>query len=188
MLPGVRDRLEALFPGRVRYHEPGKAVAFGAAIHAAQLTGHAPKLNLPAELRGLTGHATAVRTVEPATGRVQLDVVVPANLPLPVRATRTYFTSRADQQRIALEVIQTPADGAAETMLGRLVVGPLPRPRLNYPVEVTIEARLDGTIAVTAYDAETGIELAQVFSRHDDEAGGLALQHALVRGTAVNNL
>lgn len=189
MLPGVRARLEALFPGRIRYHEPGKAVAFGAAIHAAQLSGDAPRLNLPAELRGLTGHATAFRTVEPTTGRVQLDIVVAPNLPLPIRVTRTYFTSRPDQQRVALEVIQTPADRVGETMLGRLVIGPLPEPRVNYPIEVTVDARLDGTIAVTAYDAGTGIELAQVFSRPEDQAGGgLALQHALVRETVVNNL
>ncbi len=189
MVPAIRDRMERLFPERVRYHEPGKAVAFGAAIHALQLSGDAEALDLPPTLRGVSGHATGVRVVDPHTGRVTFDAVVPQNVPLPGRATRTFFTTRAEQERIVLEIVQfRPGDGQ-ETYLGDLVVGPLARPRLNYPVDVTIEVRADSTVAVSAYDAESGLELEQLFSRDDaSAAAALARQHALVRATPVNHL
>jgi len=69
------------------------------------------------------------------------------------------------------------------------VVGPLGAPRQNYPVELTTEYRVDGTIAAEAYDAQTGMELAAVFG--GDEEGGtanLALQKALVDATVINNI
>lgn len=189
MVPAVRDRMERVFPGRVRYHEPAKAVAFGAAIHAAQLSGDAQALDLPPLLRGVTGHAIGVRVRQPQTGRITLDTIVPENVPLPARATRTYFTNRADQERVVLEIVQFRANEESQTQLGQLVVGPLVRPRSNYPVDVAIEARTDGTVAVNARDAETGTELAQVFSRDDATAtAALAGQQALVRATPVNNL
>jgi molecular chaperone DnaK len=189
MVPAARDRMERIFPRRVRYHEPAKAVAFGAAIHAAQLSGEARALDLPAVLRGVTGHATGIRVVDPHTGRVTVDPIVPQNVPLPARAARTYFSTRADQQRIVLEIVQSRINVPGAVYLGKLVVGPLPRPRLNYPVDVAIEVRTDETVAVSACDAETGLELHHQFAR-DDETGASALanQHALVRRTVVNQL
>jgi hypothetical protein len=73
--------------------------------------------------------------------------------------------------------------------LGQLVVGPLQAPRPNYAVEVTTEYREDGTIAVQAYDGQTGIELEQVFGKMgDDGTGYLAAQRSLVRSTTINNV
>jgi molecular chaperone DnaK len=189
MVPDARRRMEQLFPGRVRYHEPAKAIAFGAAIHAAQLSGDAQLLDLPPALRGVSGHATGVRVLQPQSGHVSVDALVPQNVPLPARAKRTYFTTRTDQARVVLDIIQFRENEPSQTYLGQLIVGPIIRPRINYPVDVTIEVRADSTVAVIAHDAETGLELEQVFTRDDEAASAvLAGQHALVRGMPVNNL
>ncbi len=69
------------------------------------------------------------------------------------------------------------------------MVGPLDSARQNDPVEVTTEYRVDGTVAVEAYDANTGMELAAVFGGDADSGGaGLALQKALVDSTVINNV
>ena len=69
------------------------------------------------------------------------------------------------------------------------MIGPLNAPRPNYAVEVTTEYREDGTVAVQAYDAQTGVELEHVFGRQgEDGAGHLASQRSLVRNTVINGL
>jgi molecular chaperone DnaK (HSP70) len=192
MLPAVEARMRALFsrPGqRVFYHEPTKAVAFGAAMHASQLSGEADRYQLPPEFKGVSGLSVGVRTVNPQTGRVVIDTLIKRNMTLPVRVVKTYYTARANQERIVLELVQFGDRPDDAISLGQLVVGPLPSPRQNYPIEVTVENREDGTIAVQAYDAQTGVELQQVFGRHGDSGlASLASQRALVRSTVINNL
>lgn len=192
MVPAISQRVKKLFcaPGqRVMYHEPTKAVAFGAAIHSAQLAGESEQYQLPPEFRGVTGYNIGVRTVSPETGRISIDVLIKKNMPLPASTRRIYYTTRANQDRIVLELVQYRDSNDKVISLGQLVVGPLPSPRSNYPIEVSVENREDGTVAVLASDAQTGVELTQVFGRDTkDQFGQVASQRALVRSTFINNL
>jgi len=193
MVPMVEERMKAILSGsdqRVLYHEPTKAVAYGAAIHTAQLTGDAQRFDIPPEFRGVTGYCIGVQTIDPATGRVAIDALIKQNMPLPVKVSKTYYSSRADQQRVVLELVQYRTGEEQKAVnVGRLVIGPLPSPRQNYPVDVTVECREDATIHVVAADAQTGVELQQTFVR-DDAAGvsRLATERALVRSAIINNM
>ncbi len=216
MVPAVKVYIDAAFPDtKILFHQPTRAVAYGAAIHAAQLAGHAQALELPPEFRGVTGYCVGVRTMDPSTGRVVLDTLIKKNMPLPAKARKTYFTTRPNQQRMVLELVQyrdlrnqgrsgsSRGPGGSSTgrsgsnraeqddviSLGQMVVGPLPSPQVNYPIEVSIENLEDGTVAVGAYDAQTGIELSQVFGREgQDGLAHLGTQRALVRNTVINQL
>lgn len=180
-IPSVERRLKEVFGGgggggggaenRIRRHEPSKAVAYGAAMRAAQVAGEADAYRLPAELKGVTGYSVGVRTLDPSSGGVAIDNLVKKNMPLPARASKTYYTTRADQSHISLELVQHRGDGAPPVPLGTLTVGPLERPRLNYPVEVGVEYREDGTVRVRATDADSGRELEQSFG--GDPAGDI---------------
>jgi molecular chaperone DnaK len=188
-VPMAEERLRAIFPNQqLRHHEPSKAIAYGAALHAAQLAGDAEAYQIPPELRGVTGYNVGVRTVDAASGRVVVDTLVKKSMPLPVKAKKTYYTTRKNQERIVLDFVQYRDPGEL-VPLGRLNVGPLPPVRANHPIEVTTECRADGTVAVEAYDAHTGATLAQVFGTDDqDGAASLALQKTLVDATLINNL
>jgi molecular chaperone DnaK (HSP70) len=192
MVPAISQRYRKLFcnPGqKVMYHEPSKAVAFGAAIHSAQLAGESEEYQLPPEFRGVTGYNLGVRTISPETGRISIDVLIKKNMPLPVSTRKIYYTARPNQERMVLELVQYRDPNDKVVSLGQLVVGPLPSPRSNYPIEVTVENREDGTIAVLASDAQNGVELTQVFGRDArDQFGHVASQRALVRATFINNL
>jgi hypothetical protein len=90
---------------------------------------------------------------------------------------------------MALEIVQYLSTDDEMIALGRLVVGPLPSPKANYPIEVMVENREDGTVEVRAYDPQTRIELNQAFSRESDDVfGHLASQRLLVKGTVLNNV
>lgn len=192
LVPVVEDRLRAIFSRpnqQVFYHEPSKAVAYGAALHAHQLAGEGDAYNLPPELRGVSGYNVGVRTVDPVTSRVSIDTLIKKNMPLPCTVRKTYYTSRPKQERVVLDFVQFRDQRDSMVSLGQMVVGPLGSPRVNYPIEVTTEYGEDGTVSVQAYDAQTGVELHHEFGR--DSADGtthLASQRALVRSTVVNNV
>jgi molecular chaperone DnaK len=192
LVPAVEERLRKVFAGpsqSVFHHEPSKAVAYGAALHAHQLSGEAEAFNLPPELRGVSGHSVGVRTLEPGSGRVAVDTLIKKNMPLPSKARKTYYTTRANQERIVLDFVQFRDAKEGLVSLGQLVVGPLSSPRANYPIDVTTEYREDGTVAVQAYDAQTGVELQQEFGQDaPDGVAHLASQRALVQSTVVNNV
>jgi molecular chaperone DnaK len=192
MIPSAVKTLRSIFcaPGqRVLFHEPTKAVAFGAALRAAQITGTESKLHIPPELRGVSGYNVGIRTIDPVTRSPRIDTLIKKNLPLPARARRTYYTHRADQTRIVVDVVQHLEATDTPVTLGQLTVGPIASPRVNYPIDIALENREDGTIAVQAYDPQTGVEIAHVIERdREDPVSYLAPQRTLVRSTLINNL
>src|SRR5690606_31438773 len=115
MVPYVRDRLSKIFSRthqKIFFHEPMRAVAYGAALHAHQLDGDTEQFDMPPEFRGVTGYHIGIRTVDPRTGKPVTDCLIKKNIPLPARATRTYYTVHANQNRIRLRLVQyTAADG-----------------------------------------------------------------------------
>ncbi len=166
LVPAVVDRVRKEFDGdeqEVLYHEPSKAVAYGASLRAAQLSGEKVAYTLPPELKGVTGYNVGVRTIDPTTGEVTVNTLIKKNMPLPTRISKTYYTTRHDQRNMVLDFVQFSGDPKQAVSLGILNVGPLPNPRLNYPIGVYTQYREDGTIAVEATDANTGETLEQTF-------------------------
>ena len=191
MVPAIEGRVRGRFSAphqRVMFHEPSRSVAFGAAIHALQLSGETDLLGLPPELRGVSGYAVGVRTVTPS-GQITIDTLLKKNQPLPARTKRTYYTTRPDQRHMTLQFVQHRDGESSVVPLGELVVGPLRTPRVNYPIEVAVEYRDNGTVSVKAYDAQGGRELEQLFSRGDESGvANLARQRGLVRSIVINNI
>jgi molecular chaperone DnaK len=188
MLPQVEERIRKVFAGKqeILFYEPSKAVALGAAISAAQASGDAKLYDLPETMRGVSAYSVGVRTLDPRSGRLLIDTLIKKNSSLPVIVRKRYYTARADQERILLEIMQY-RNGEEPTSLGQLIVGPLASPRLNYSVDVTLENREDGTVAVEAFDADTNVALKSEFSRDDNKAlAKLASQRELVRSTVIN--
>jgi molecular chaperone DnaK len=191
MIPFIKERLSTLLPEskqKLFFHEPMKAVSFGASIRAMQLSGESKAFNLPPEFRGVTGQYLGVRIIDPHTNKVSIDVLVKKNMPLPIKVTRTYFTSNSNQNRIVIELVQYLEKQEDAISIGHLVVGPLPNPKINYPIEVSIENTEDGLVLVNAYDPNTGIVLEQSFGNQEQGTNYLLEQRKLVKNTLINNL
>jgi len=165
LVPTINQRLKEMFSGdhqEVLYHQPSRAVALGAAMRAAQLAGEAEEYRLPLELKGVTGYNVGIRVVDSTSGKRSIDPLIKKNMPLPVSIKKTYYTTRADQLRMVLDFVQY-RDQRTLVSLGKLNVGPLDTPRTNYPIEVRVDYREDGTIDVVASDAASGTEIEQSF-------------------------
>jgi len=190
LAPAVQARARELFPdAQVLCREPDRAVAYGAALHAAQLGPGASIMTLSSELKGVTGYAVGIRTLDATTGRTGVDTLIKRNMPLPAKAQKTYYTTRRNQEQLVLDCVRVSDSGEATTSLGQVIVAPLQAERSNHPVEVTATYREDGTLKVVAYDGQTGAEFDQVFG--GDSEGviqRLATQRVLVRGAVVNGV
>lgn len=191
MIPCIREKLRLLFsnPGQnILFHEPMKAVAYGASIYAAQIAGDAHLFNIPPEFMGITGYNIGIKTYNNESNKEEIDTIIRKNLPLPVKATRTYYTNSDNQQNIRLQVVQFNDKTSDLHEIGILNIGPIHNPKANYPIEVTLENTEDGTIQITAYDPHTGIELEQHFGSDDGEDNYLTKQKRLVDRTVVNSI
>lgn len=191
MIPLVRDKLRMIFSNsdqNIIFHEPMKAVAFGASIYAAQIAGDASIYNIPPEFMGITGYNIGIKTYNNDTKSEEIDTIIRKNLPLPVTATRTYYTSSNEQNNIRLQVVQFNEKGTDIHAIGTLNIGPISNPKANYPIEITLENTEDGIIQIAAYDPNTGIEIEQTFGSEDGEDNYLTKQKRLVDKTIINNL
>ena len=191
MIPYVQTRLKSIFnhPNQeVLFHEPMKSVAYGASIYAAQISGDAEVYGIPPEFLGITGYNIGVKTYNADTRSEEIDIIIKKNLPLPIQATRTYYTRSESQTHINLEIVQFTHNKEDIRDIGTLNIGPIPSPKANYAIEVTIENTEDGTIQITAYDPATGIEIEKTFGAGDDEDNYLTKQKRLVDRTLLNNI
>jgi molecular chaperone DnaK len=164
LLPAVEATLRRVSDkpaDRVRRHLPHMAIAYGAALLAAQ---RGDAVRSPRRVQRITAYDLGCRVFDPATGRPVVDTIIARNSPIPARATRTYYTSRADQARIILELVQarSPEADVEPTSLGYFAF-PLDRPRKNFPLEVSFGYDELGMVTVLARDPDSGREVQRDF-------------------------
>ena len=148
--PFIRDAIRSLF-GRdpsQRIH-PDEAVALGAALHAAALSGE----STTAQLDDVTAHPLGIMT---AGG--QMEVLIPSNSRLPAFRERSFTTQRDDQEAIRIIVLQGENTLASNNdLLGEFEVSglpPLPAGHLEINVTFTIDE--EGLFSAAAINLATG--------------------------------
>ncbi len=152
-LDAALRRVSGLGGDRFRRHHPQQAVAFGAALIAAGRGGAARPV-----VQRTAGADLGSRVLDPATRRPTVDIVIPANTPIPARKAVTYHSNRADQARMVFEVVQVTGRRSEPISLGHFAFA-LERPRKNHPLEVTLGYDELGMVAVQARDPDTGQEV-----------------------------
>lgn len=99
----------------------------------------------------------------------------------------TFYTTRADQTRMVIEVVQQRAPGVEEKSLGYFAFGPIQSPRKNYPIEVTLAYDLDGLVTVKANDPESNQEIEQILDQEGEYFNArLAEQKEWVSNLEIN--
>jgi molecular chaperone DnaK len=117
-------------------------------------------VNIPGGIPGLTPllldvtpHALGIETV----GGIA-DSLILRNSAIPTRSTRTFVTSRDEQETVRVNVLEGESRSASECrLLGVLTLTGLRRARRGQvAVEVTFEVKADGMLHVRARDKQTG--------------------------------
>lgn len=173
---------------KVKLHHPLHAIAYGAALRNAQLSGELLNNRLPPEFKGVSGFNIGLKTFNSQTNKLEIDTLIPKNYTLPKKASRVYYTREEKQDTITLELVQYLDNPVDATSLGIIQIGPILYPRINYMIEVIVENTLNGTVEIKAYDPQTGKEIRQSFTNHAKASLIMLQQQALVQKTIINNI
>lgn len=150
-MPAVQAAVAELlgrFPKRGVH--PGHAVALGAAIRAAVVTGQAEG----AELRDVTPLSLGLEVITGMTERL-----IEANTPLPAAVREIFSTAEDNQTSVELRVVQGERVRACDNRrLGVVKLRGLePAPAYQPEIEVMFELNEDGILRVSARDLATGL-------------------------------
>ncbi|MCC6415500.1 MAG: Hsp70 family protein [Opitutaceae bacterium] len=159
----VRE-MSALQPARIRREQPHASIAYGAALLAEQF--HGTKQTAAPPLRQqVTSNELGLRVFDPKERKAVFHAMIEKNVPVPTTARQTFYTQKADQTSLSIELLQRKDPFTPPETLGQFNFGPIRRPELNHPV--TVELGYDGTgrVAVTASDGRTGESVAREFSQ-----------------------
>jgi molecular chaperone DnaK len=160
-MPRVRRKVEEIFGKKPDLSvNPDEAVAVGAAIQAAVLSGEAGDVLLLDVTPLSLGVETAGGVMTP---------IIPRNTTVPTKRSQVFSTAQDNQSLVRVHVLQGEREMAADNhTLGRFeLVGIPPAPRGVPQIEVSFDIDGDGILHVSARDLATG--LAQ---KIDVAAGG----------------
>ena len=150
-MPAIQKSVEQFFskpPGKGVH--PDEVVALGAPIQGAALIQQEATEMV---LLDVTPHALGIMTY----GNV-FDELIPQNTTVPTSKTKVFTTSRDEQTKVKILVMQGDAATDKESdLLGEFILTGLRKARRGeVEIEVSFEINTDGIVSVFAKDVETG--------------------------------
>ncbi|KAI4352380.1 hypothetical protein L6164_006638 [Bauhinia variegata] len=154
-IPKVQQLLREVFDEKELCNSihPDEAVAFGAAILAAKLTGQGND-----EVKNLSLSDVTPLSLGIYTHRDIMDVVIPRNTKVPTKIEKTYTTAEDNQTIIRIKVYEGERKVAsANNMLGEFTLSGLTRaPRNVTEVKVIFDIDANGILKVSAEEISNG--------------------------------
>lgn len=184
-IPKIRKSVSEFFGKAVHTDlDPDQVVAMGAAIQADILAGN----NKDILLLDITPLSLGIETV----GGL-MDVIVPRNSKLPIKAGRNYTTSVDGQKNLKVSVFQGERDMVADNRkLGEFVLKDIPPMPAGIPkISIHFIIDADGILRVRALEersnTETEIEIKSQYGLPEEEMAKMLLD-SMQNATADMNL
>lgn len=176
----IRD--SGFTPERIRRSKPHEAVAFGVALLAERQFGNRENIAPPLR-QNVSSNQLGLRMLDPHKRRPYFEVLVDRNTPLPVATAREIYTAHANQDHVAIEVLQRKDEHTPPELLERVRFGPLPHRGANYPINVTLGYDSAGRVTVAVFDGRTAQEISKVLSSEVED--DLAAEHGQILATPL---
>ena len=164
-IPKVQQLLCDLFQGKAlnKSINQDEAVAFGAAVQAAVLTGAAAQ---SAEMQGLLLLDVTPLSLGLATAGGVMTKIIRRNTTVPARVVNTFTTNKDDQDGVDIFVYEGERPMAADNnLLGEFKLEGFPPMLKGVPqIEVTFDVNPDGILNVAAVETSTGVESTVVIT------------------------
>ncbi|KAK9748924.1 hypothetical protein RND81_02G090400 [Saponaria officinalis] len=166
-IPKVQQLLQHFFNGKglCKSLNPDEAVAYGAAIHAAVLSG--ARHNQHVMLVDVTPLSLGIE-VRSEVHSGELAVVIPKNTPIPVKMERSFTTTYDNQTAVMNHVYEGERSIAKENnLLGSFELSDIPPAPKHVPSIVEcFEIDANGILTVTAYEKTSGSTSQIVITKH----------------------
>ncbi|KAI3732375.1 hypothetical protein L1987_63579 [Smallanthus sonchifolius] len=154
-IPKVQLMLQEYFDGRrlCKSVNPDEAVAYGAAVMAAKVSGSIDKSVQDVVLHDVTPLSLGIQVI----GEV-FSVVIPRNTPIPSSNAKEYFTTRDNQSCIDIMVYQGERSKSTDNhLLGKFRISGIPlAPKGVSKIMTCFEIDANGILTVTAGVISTG--------------------------------
>lgn len=157
-IPKVQEMVKQFFQGKEpnRSINPDEAVAYGAAVQAAILAGHAGEARDHCLLMDVAPLSLGVETA----GGI-MSVLVPRNTTIPCLKTSQFSTYRDDQNTVLVSVFEGERQLCTDNnLLGTFHLKGIPTPsKAGVPqIEVTFEVDVDGILHVSAVETSSKVQ------------------------------
>ena len=166
-IPKVQALLSELFQGKSlnKSINQDEAVAFGAAVQAAVLTGAAQQSE---QVSGLLLLDVAPLSLGLATAGGVMTKIVPRNTTVPARVVATFTTNKDEQDGVDVQVYEGERPMAADNnLLGEFKLEGFPPMLKGVPqIEVTFDVNQDGILHVSAVETSSGVESTVVITNN----------------------
>ena len=138
--------------------DPDKAVALGAALHAARLAGEATGRIL-VDVTPFSFGTSYFGTLDGWPSNDCYKVILHRNTPLPCRQAELFYTVDVGQDAVDVTIFQGDAEDALDNLqIGRFLVDGLdPKARENSPIVFDLALDLNGILQVTVTEKHTGL-------------------------------
>ncbi|XP_073121673.1 heat shock cognate 70 kDa protein-like [Henckelia pumila] len=155
-IPKVQQLLQDFFNGKVlcKSIHPDEAVAYGAAVQAAILTGQGNH-----EIQDLVLCNVTPLSLGVCVGEDEMFVIIPRNTTIPTKKIEWFTTSHDDLTRETVKVYEGERSRASDNiLLGAFVLsGFPPAPRGVVQIKVCFDIDTDGILTVSAKEKTTGV-------------------------------
>ncbi|KAL1535616.1 heat shock cognate 70 kDa protein-like [Salvia divinorum] len=156
-IPKVQQMLSDLFDGKevCKTINPDEAVAYGAAVLAAVLSGEGNEKVEKVVLMDVTPFSLGIRGVEG-----QMEVFIPKNTPIPTTSQEIFTTCGDNQASVEIKVYEGESRRVrGNNLLGKFELkGIPPAPRGIPGINVCVDIDADGIMNVSAEDMATGVK------------------------------
>ena len=154
----------SLQPAKIRREQPHASIAYGAALLAEQFYGD-KKTAAPPLRQQVTSNELGLRVFDTKERKPVFHAMIEKNVPVPTTAKQTFYTQKADQVSLSIELLQRKDPFTPPETLGQFSFGPIRRPELGHPVAIELGYDGTGRVNVTATDGRTGESVAREFSK-----------------------
>ncbi|ONH96103.1 hypothetical protein PRUPE_7G107800 [Prunus persica] len=159
-IPKVQELLQEVFKGKelCKSINPDEAVAYGAAVQAASLSGNVTGKLQDFTLLDVTPLSLGLECEERDSSRLYMNVVIPRNSRIPVRKTTSVTTSYDYQESVNFSIYEGESSIAKNNnFLGEFTLHGIPPAPKHVPkFNVYFETDANGVLSVSAEDMSTG--------------------------------